>query len=146
MERAPLKIPRKLKKKLKKTIWHYPEDEKGDSLMAFPHKYLDDFRAYKAGKLRDLFASANKATKGQELDKPVAISDEELKACVNNIIHEDFKSQSFRILKSAKTDPRAVKAYYNFINAYRLYQGGDKSFGNICCLAIDRAKKLMRKR
>ncbi len=37
-------------------------------------------------------------------------------------------------------------AYYNFVNAYHRYEQGDDSFGNICCLAIDRAKELLKGR
>lgn len=49
-----LKIPRKLKKQLKKGIWFYPANEHGNSLMASPHNDLQDFVSYKKDILRNL--------------------------------------------------------------------------------------------
>lgn len=49
------KIPRKLKKKLRKTIWLYPLNPETDTyLMATPYNNEKDFNAYKLGILRDL--------------------------------------------------------------------------------------------
>jgi hypothetical protein len=36
------RLPRKTKKSLKKTMWLYPPDEKGNSLMAWPAKSQED--------------------------------------------------------------------------------------------------------
>lgn len=48
------KLPRKLKKRLKRGPWLYPADEKGSSLMAWPYKYEKDYLAFKRGELRKL--------------------------------------------------------------------------------------------
>ena len=48
------KLPRKLKKLLKKDIWMYPSDENGDSLAAWPATKLQDYLALKRGELTKL--------------------------------------------------------------------------------------------
>lgn len=49
------RLPRKLKKKLRKKIWLYPLDTKTNTyLMAWPSKYEKDFIAYKLGILKDI--------------------------------------------------------------------------------------------
>lgn len=49
------RLPRKIKKKLRKTIYLYPYDEnlKGYK-MAFAYKYEEDYIAFKKGILRDI--------------------------------------------------------------------------------------------
>lgn len=50
-----VKIPRKLKKKLKLGIWFYPLDEvRRTRRLAFPYKYKEDFLSYKSGLLENL--------------------------------------------------------------------------------------------
>jgi hypothetical protein len=49
------KIPRKLKKKLRKTIWLYPLNvETNTYLMATPYNNEKDYKAYKLGVLKDI--------------------------------------------------------------------------------------------
>ena len=43
---STVKLPRKLKKKLKKGLWLYPADEKGNNLMATSSRDEKDFLAY----------------------------------------------------------------------------------------------------
>lgn len=47
-------------------------------------------------------------------------------------------------LKRAKNSKNEVITYYNFVNAYRLLESGEESYGNICCMAIDRDNELLR--
>ena len=48
------KLPRKLKKLLKKGLWAYPPDENGNSLAASPATELQDYLAFKKGELTRL--------------------------------------------------------------------------------------------
>ena len=48
-----MKLPRKLKKKLKKGFWFYPKKDNG-YLYATPHKLEQDFIAWKKGILINL--------------------------------------------------------------------------------------------
>jgi len=48
------RLPRKIKKSLKKGLWLYPPDEEGNSLMASPARYQEDFMAVKMGIARKL--------------------------------------------------------------------------------------------
>ena len=141
------RLPRKIKKSLKKGFWLYPPDEKRNSLMISPAKSQEDFMAVKKGIARDLFdlkESKSRRKKLQEqLDKEVIVPDEELKDYVREIIRKDLRNSSYNKLIEAKNNPKAIVAYYNFVNAYHLYKQGDDSFGNICCLAVDKAKELL---
>ena len=51
---AKFRLPRKIKRELKKGLWLYPADEKGNSLMAWPTRYEKDYLAYKEGIVRDI--------------------------------------------------------------------------------------------
>ncbi len=48
------RLPRKTKKKLKGTIWLYPADERGNSLMAWPTRLQKEYDAVKKGIVRDI--------------------------------------------------------------------------------------------
>ncbi|GAB1858224.1 hypothetical protein MHTCC0001_30610 [Flavobacteriaceae bacterium MHTCC 0001] len=63
----------------------------------------------------------------------------------DNIIREDLREDSYNILIKAKNDPKAIKSYFNFINAYHLYKKDEPSYGNVCCMAIDYAEELLKK-
>jgi hypothetical protein len=67
-----------------------------------------------------------------------------LKTYVNEIIREDLRYSFYNTLLQAKNNKRAIQAYFNFINAYHLYKDGEESYGNICCLAVDRARELLK--
>ena len=142
------KLPRKLKKRLKKRIWLYPANEKGNSLMAWPYKYEKDYLAFKQGELRKI-GRRNKAELKEyrkKMNKEVEVLDETLKKYVDDIFAKQYRRSSYDTLIMAKNKKAAIKAYYNFINAYHLYENGEQSFGNICCLAVDYAKELLRKK
>lgn len=142
------RLPRKVKKALKGNLWLYPADEKGNSLMAHPTRSQEDYDALKKGIVRNLIDQKNAKAKRkafrEKLDKENIVPDDELKRYVNHIIREDLRASSYKTLITAKNNPKAVIAYYNFVNAYQLYQDGEDSYGNICCMAIDKAKKLLR--
>ncbi|WP_439482801.1 hypothetical protein [Cyclobacterium plantarum] len=144
------RLPRKVKKSLKGNLWLYPADERGNSLMAMPTKSQDDYLALKNGIVRNLIdpkgAKARKKAYREKMDKETLVSDEELKRYVDDIIREDLQASSYRILVAAKNHPKAITVYYNFVNAYQMFEKGEESYGNICCLAIDRAKDLMKKK
>ncbi len=142
------KIPRKLKKRLKKGFWLYNPDENGSSLMASPHRNKKDFIAYKKGMLRNLIDPYNSKKRQMEfnkkIDKKVMVSDEVLKSYVDDIMRKDLRRSSYEILIKAKNSKKAISDYYNFVNAYQLVEKGESSFGNICCLAIENAEKRLK--
>ncbi len=144
MER--FKLPRKTKKALKKGMWLYPPDEQGNSLMASPARLEKDYQAYKKGILRNLIERrvSKKKEFRERLDGKISVSDETLRNYVNDIIVKDFRSSSYDILIKAKNSKSAIIAYYNFINAYQLYEKGEESYGNICCMAIDAARDRLK--
>lgn len=143
------RLPRKVKKHLKGNFWLYPADERGNSLMAFPARYQKDYSAMKKGILRNLMdrknAKAKRKAYREKMDKENIVTDEELKIYVDDIFREDIRTSAYNKLIAAQNDPNAIIAYYNFVNAYQLYKAGNDSYGNICCLALDRAEELLKK-
>ena len=142
------RLPRKVKKSLKGNLWLYPADEQGNSLMASPTRYQEDYTALKNGTVRNLIdpkgAKARQKAFREKLDKETIVPDEELKRYVDDIIREDLRTSSYNTLIAAKNSPKAINAYHNFVNAYQLYEDGDDSYGNICCMAIDRTEQLLK--
>lgn len=142
------RIPWKTKKSLRKTIWLYPPDIKGNSLMAHPTEICEDYEALKKDILRPLPDRRNSRARRKEmrekLDKKITVPDEQLKAYINDLIRVDLRTSSFDTLFAAKNSKKAIVAYYNFINAYHLYKSGKDSYGNIACMSIDWAKKLLK--
>ena len=127
-------------------MWLYQPDEKGNSLMAWPAKSQEDYTAVKRGVVRK-FPHSTKAKRIKfiaELDKEIFVDDKVLKTYIDNIIREDLQNSSYLTLIEAKNNPKAVKAYFNFVNAYQLFEKGKDSYGNICCLAIDSAIELLK--
>jgi len=143
------RLPRKVKKKLKKTIWLYPADEKGNSLMAWPTRSQKDYNAVIQGVVRDIMAGSTKASRKKEkakLDKATEVSDEELRTFVDDIFAKEYRNSSYLTLIKAKNNPKAIVAYYNFINAYNLMKQGEGSYSNTCCLLVDYARDLLRRK
>lgn len=143
------RLPRKIKKKLKKTIWLYPADKNGNSLMAWPTHSQKDYDAIKQGIVRDIMADSTKEKRKQEkkiLDKPTEVSDKTLKAFIDEIFAKEYRNFAFRTLVEAKKTPRAKVAYYNFINAFRMVENEKDSFRNICCMSVDLARDLLKKK
>lgn len=141
------RLPRKTKKKLRRGLWLYPPDEKGNSLMASPRRSQEDYDAMKNGVVTNILTRRSKAERKAEkerLDKPVEVSNEQLRAFIKGIFAEEFRSSSYQTLIKAKNHSTAVVAYYNFINAYHLAEKGDDSYSNVCCMAVDWARKLMK--
>jgi hypothetical protein len=142
------RLPRKTKKALAGKLWLYPADEKGDSLMAHPGISQEDYTAIKQGVVQSLLHRHEGKTVGKDrrkkLNQEIMVSDEKLRSYVNDIFREDLRQSSYNTLIKAKNKPRAIIAYYNFVNAYHLLENGDDSFGNICCLAVDLAKDLLK--
>lgn len=141
------KLPRKVKKSLKGSLWLYPSDEKGNSLMAHPAASQEDYIAMKHGIVRNILhpknAKSEKKIFRDEIDREIIVSDEKLRSYVDDIIREDLRNSSYNTLIEAKNNPKGIIAYYNFVNAYHLFEKGDHPFGNICCLSIERAKGLL---
>lgn len=73
------RLPRKEKKSLKKGLWLFPPDEKGNSLMARPAKSQDDYTAVKKGIARNLFdlkeLKSRRKRLREQLDKEVIVPD-----------------------------------------------------------------------
>jgi len=141
------RLPRKIKKKLNSTMWLYPRDDEGNSLMASPTHLQEDYIALKNGIVKEFPRSSKAESKAfnEKLDKEIFVSDDDLKKYVADILRKDLVFSSYNTLILAKNNLKAIKAYFNFVNAYHLVQKGENSYGNICCLAIDHAKKLLKK-
>lgn len=148
MNMKKFRLPRKAKKALKGNLWLYPSDEKGNSIMAHPTKYQNDYSTLKQGLIRNLIDTKNSRARRkafrEKLDKKNYVTDEELKTYVDDIIREELRNSSFNTLIKAKNHPKAVKAYFNFVNAYQIFAGGKDSYCNICCLAIDSAQEKLK--
>jgi len=141
------RLPRKTKKKLQKTIWLYPPDKKGNSLVAWPCHDQKDYNAVKQGIAKDIMADSTKAKRKEEkklLDQPIEVSNDELKIYIDEIFAKEYRNFAFRTLVEAKNTPRAKVAYCNFINAYRMVETGKDSYGNICYLSMDKARDLLK--
>ena len=114
--------------------------------MAWPSKSQKDYTAVKEG-IAKKFPDSTKAERKKFRDKlgqEIFVDDQVLKKYVDDIIREDLRNSSHKVLMEAKNNPKAVIAYFNFVNAYQLFEKGDESYGNICCLAIDNAVELLR--
>lgn len=142
------RLARKIKKSLKGKFFLYPPDEKGNRQMAFPARNQQDYDAIKKKIVLDLFGDENNKVERKQrkaaLDNPVLVTDEELRLIVDEIFAEKYRTSSYSTLIAAKNNPKVIIAYYNFVNAYNLSKPDD-SFANICCLAVDSAKSLLRK-
>lgn len=141
------KLPRKLKKKLKKGLWLYPADEKGNSLMANPSRDEKDFLAYQNGELSNLFDEISREERMKsrlDLDAPIEVSDEVLKGYVNKIFAKEYRNSSYQFLLDAKKFRDTRIAYFQFINAYNQVENGEDSMGNVCCLTVDYARDLLK--
>lgn len=138
------RIPRKKKKQLR-GLWLYPQDEKGNSLMAHPKKDQKDYSAVKNKEVRNLHDGIKKRAKEQfaELSTPVHISDEELKKYVADIFREDLQASAYDTFLKAKTHPNTIRGYYYFVNAYHRHIE-DESWSNTCCFALDTALALVK--
>lgn len=141
------RLPRKIKKKLS-GMFLYPADEDGSSLSANPTENQEDYTALKRGIVRDFFDRRNAKAKRKEfsekIDAVTEMTDEDLKSAVDDVFRKDIRDYALDILVKAKNSPIAISAYHNFVNAYLLLQEGQNSYGNICCLALDRAKELLK--
>lgn len=142
------RLPRKLKKRLRKGFWLYPADEKGNSQMAFPFRSKEDYEALKGGIVTNFFNKTKEENqKSKEelnaLNSEIFVSDEKLKDYVNDIFAKQYRLTSYNILLQSKNHPKAQKGYFNFVNAYHKYIEDD-SFGAICCLSVDLARDLLK--
>ena len=59
-EKKKFRLPRKIKKKLKKDFFIYTKSERDSYLVAWPYKYEEDYIAYKKGLLRGLKEESKK--------------------------------------------------------------------------------------
>jgi hypothetical protein len=143
------RLPRKEKKSFKRKYLLYAADKEGNSLIAEPTRLQKDYDAWKDGILRDFLGREKGKDDGREkfrkLDLEVSIPEEQLKEYVDGVFREDLRSFAYRTFIRAKKSKTAIKAYYNFVNAYQIFEKGKDSYGNICCLALDSAETLLRK-
>jgi len=140
------RLPRKIKKRIKKTMFLYPPDKDGSSIMAFPTRSEEDYAALKKGIIKKFpdITKAERKKRNDRLDNEIFVDDQTLRTYVDDIIREDLRNASYSTLVQAKNSTKAINAYFNFVNAYHFYKKGEESFGNICCMAIDKAKELLR--
>lgn len=148
MSNKHFKLPRKIKKALKKGMYLYPADKDENSQMAFPWKYQKDYDAYKQGILRNFFderrSKTERKARREKLNKENTVTDSELKRYVDAVFREEYRITALATLKKAQNNPNTIRAYYNFINAYQLYEKGEDSYSNICCMCVDLAEKLLK--
>ena len=64
-EKKKFRLPRKIKKKLKKDFFTYQKSERDTYLVAWPYKYEEDYIAYKKGLLRGLKEESKKRLKDE---------------------------------------------------------------------------------
>ena len=116
--------------------------------MAWPTRSQEGYLAVKEGIVRNLFERKTMKKRSKEqaakLDIEITVPDEKLREYVNDIFRKELRVLAYNTFIRAKSSSKAILAYYNFINAYNLYQKGEYSNGNICCLAFDRAKDLLK--
>lgn len=116
--------------------------------MAHPERSQEDYDAVRQGIAESLLqrkgAKAERQESRKKLDQEVTITNQQLRNYVNDVMREDLRWSSYDTLIRAKSSPSAKIAYYNFVNAYHLMEQGEDSYGNICCLAIDLAKKKLK--
>jgi hypothetical protein len=124
------RIPRKIKKKVKKKILLYPSNSRGSSVMAFPYKSQKDYNAYKNGELKSLLSKQKE--KKIDIDVPIEVSNDRLKEMVGEVFAEEYRTSAYLQLLNYKTSVlNKKKKYYNFINYY------NKDNFNSCCMILD---------
>ena len=64
-EKKKFRLPRKIKKKLKKDFFTYPKSERDTYLVAWPYKYEEDYIAHRKGLLRGLKEESLKRLKDE---------------------------------------------------------------------------------
>lgn len=141
------RLPRKIKKTLRKTIWLYPADEDGSSLSAMPSYNQKEYDLYKSGHFKDLFNPENFDRKAYEIKmfSEIEISDDELKIAVDKIFAKEYRLESLRILREAKDHHTAKKYYHGFVNSFNLIEAGD-DHGITACMCVDSAKGILKKK
>jgi hypothetical protein len=125
-----------------KGLYLYPEVD-GGSMSASPRKNQKEYDLYKSGVIKNLFTPSTRESRKkyrQELYAEIEVSDVRLKEMVDEIFAKQYRKSSYNILIESKTHPLARKHYYAFINSYN----SDK--GNVCCLTVDSAKEIMKKK
>lgn len=139
------RLPRKIKKKIKRGLFLYPADKSGGSLMGDPKRCQEDYDAYKQGILKNHFKKTKAQQKVDSIawDKkyrtPAEITDEELLKAVNEVFAQEYREKAYKVLSRAKKHPVAIDDYHIFVNAYN--QGEH----NVCCMTLDSAENdLMR--
>jgi len=142
------RIPRKIKKRIN-TIFLYPPDERGSSLMASIKNSQEDYTAYKQNILRPLVSKTKAQIKEineryKIFDVPTYLTDDDLKFAITEIFGEEFRDSAYSILSRSKNHDVAKVAYYNFVNAYNMTKaGGDES--TMCCMSLDLAEENLQR-
>lgn len=132
------RLPRKIKKKLKKEIYLYPSDKDGNSIMAFPYRNEEDYRAYKKGIVKPLIDKKNlrdrKKMWEEKYLKENDLTKEEIYEAVDNVFAEDYKERAKKVFIKAKENK--CKDYLIFVNSWIHTKNGDDCSNNMC-LAYD---------
>lgn len=137
------RLPRKIKKKLKKMFLLFPSDSKGNSQLAFPDKYQSHYDAYKQGILTDLMLiDIDESTESIDYSIPVEpLQHDELVELVNFVFAEQYRERAIKYLTFAKDNVKCKKLYNIIVNSWNETKNGNDKSINVC-LAYDDILKL----
>lgn len=134
------RLPRKIKKKLSKKFLLFPEDEKGNSQLAFPYKYQEHYDAYKQGLLTDLMLID--IPESIDYSIPVQpLQHQELVELVNFVFAEQYRERAIKYLTFAKDNVKCKKLYNIIVNSWNETKNGKDKSINVC-LAYDDILKI----
>lgn len=129
------RLPRKIKKTLKKEHLFHPPAADKSRMMANPTRSQEDYNDFKRGLLSPLFSTTKKEQKRMQEEfrlsycQPIEVDDELLKEMVIDVFAEQYREKALTMLLRAKNNPDKVKDYHIFINAYNL---GSHSISAMC--------------
>jgi hypothetical protein len=119
------RLPRKVKKKIKRGFYLYPI-KNGGRRMGHPTENQKDYDAYKKGILVDVLYKTKAQRKADSIKweetyhTPIEMSDEELIEAVNKVFAKEYRKSALNLLRRSKNHPIAVIDYYTFVNAYKI--------------------------
>jgi hypothetical protein len=135
------RVPRKTKKKIKNTIYLYPPNEDGSSLMAFPLRSQKDFDAYKQGIVQPLFDYKKAKNEPTNWEDENTLTVEEIHEAVEHIFAQEYIEQAKRILVRAMNDVHVKKEYLIFVNSWLDTKNGNDKSITMCMVYDDILRK-----
>lgn len=134
------RLPRKIKKILKKEHLFHPPAADKSRMMASPTQSQQDYNGFKRGLLSPLFSTTKKEQKSMQEEfrlsycQPIEIDNELLKKMVIDVFAEQFREKALSMLLKAKSNPSKIKHYHIFINAYNL---GENAISAMCYSGLE---------